>query len=145
MPKHLIYKLKIDGSYTPDTIPMQRLAEYMADLASLLGQPGNVHFDDVEEGSVLLAAAIDEPAIPKVMNRVVLHERGEAADDFAKAFAKLDKRLAEDNAIGSLDAYTDGEEVGATVLAFPGRDRPCLLYTSPSPRDQRGSRMPSSA
>ena len=25
------------------------------------------------------------------------------------------------------------------------RDRTCLLYTSPSPRDQRGSRMPSSA
>ena len=24
-------------------------------------------------------------------------------------------------------------------------DRTCLLYTSPSPRDQRGSRMPSSA
>ena len=29
--------------------------------------------------------------------------------------------------------------VAATVL------KPCLLYTSPSPRDQRGSRMPSSA
>ena len=26
-----------------------------------------------------------------------------------------------------------------------GQRRPCLLYTSPSPRDQRGSRMPSSA
>ena len=25
------------------------------------------------------------------------------------------------------------------------KDKPCLLYTSPSPRDQRGSRMPSSA
>ena len=25
------------------------------------------------------------------------------------------------------------------------RDMACLLYTSPSPRDQRGSRMPSSA
>ena len=25
------------------------------------------------------------------------------------------------------------------------RDTTCLLYTSPSPRDQRGSRMPSSA
>ena len=25
------------------------------------------------------------------------------------------------------------------------KDRDCLLYTSPSPRDQRGSRMPSSA
>ena len=41
----------------------------------------------------------------------------------------------------------------ATVLAFQTRNvqqsfnesRTCLLYTSPSPRDQRGSRMPSSA
>ena len=29
--------------------------------------------------------------------------------------------------------------------AVSGRDDDCLLYTSPSPRDQRGSRMPSSA
>ena len=29
--------------------------------------------------------------------------------------------------------------------AETGADIPCLLYTSPSPRDQRGSRMPSSA
>ena len=47
------------------------------------------------------------------------------------------------------------EEIGAeferaTVQVAPGanleaRMRACLLYTSPSPRDQRGSRMPSSA
>ena len=30
------------------------------------------------------------------------------------------------------------------VRAFTGVES-CLLYTSPSPRDQRGSRMPSSA
>ena len=29
--------------------------------------------------------------------------------------------------------------------AIPGLHARCLLYTSPSPRDQRGSRMPSSA
>ena len=29
--------------------------------------------------------------------------------------------------------------------AGPGNNKVCLLYTSPSPRDQRGSRMPSSA
>ena len=28
---------------------------------------------------------------------------------------------------------------------FPGDTRPCLLYTSPSPRDRQKSRMPSSA
>ena len=30
-------------------------------------------------------------------------------------------------------------------MAIDALDQPCLLYTSPSPRDQRGSRMPSSA
>ena len=30
-------------------------------------------------------------------------------------------------------------------IASPGDFEACLLYTSPSPRDQRGSRMPSSA
>ena len=35
----------------------------------------------------------------------------------------------------------DGKPVNLT----PNVEYPCLLYTSPSPRDQRGSRMPSSA
>ena len=37
---------------------------------------------------------------------------------------------------------------GVYLLTLPGgwlADNICLLYTSPSPRDQRGSRMPSSA
>ena len=39
-----------------------------------------------------------------------------------------------------------GEVVGPAIVPAP-LDAPgsCLLYTSPSPRDQRGSRMPSSA
>ena len=39
--------------------------------------------------------------------------------------------------LGALSVH--GDEL---VLGLVG---PCLLYTSPSPRDQRGSRMPSSA
>ena len=37
----------------------------------------------------------------------------------------------------------DGQ--AAEPHAEEGEPNPCLLYTSPSPRDQRGSRMPSSA
>ena len=37
----------------------------------------------------------------------------------------------------------DTQEGANAAIAASGRD--CLLYTSPSPRDQRGSRMPSSA
>ena len=34
---------------------------------------------------------------------------------------------------------------GATIASMSGGVGTCLLYTSPSPRDQRGARMPSSA
>ena len=36
---------------------------------------------------------------------------------------------------------------GGEIIGISGVERfwDCLLYTSPSPRDQRGSRMPSSA
>ena len=48
--------------------------------------------------------------------------------------------------------YYDGIMLAGVVIflsiflfASPGLLGYCLLYTSPSPRDQRGSRMPSSA
>ena len=46
------------------------------------------------------------------------------------------QRVAGEN--GSLDTVMPSNSSGGPVYA-------CLLYTSPSPRDQRGSRMPSSA
>ena len=39
----------------------------------------------------------------------------------------------------------DPEGGSRAVITLDGKFLPCLLYTSPSPRDQRGSRMPSSA
>ena len=39
----------------------------------------------------------------------------------------------------------DGNDRGTRILDINGDGYVCLLYTSPSPRDQRGSRMPSSA
>ena len=52
--------------------------------------------------------------------------------DFSKKFKAIVERYNERN--------EDAEYVGEVY-----EDITCLLYTSPSPRDQRGSRMPSSA
>ena len=42
--------------------------------------------------------------------------------------------------------YYDGNELAAFTLAYKFKSvNSCLLYTSPSPRDLRASRMPSSA
>ena len=46
---------------------------------------------------------------------------------------------------GSVDGAM-GPKTAAAISDFQSQmELPCLLYTSPSPRDQRGSRMPSSA
>ena len=50
----------------------------------------------------------------------------------------LTERKLPDKAIDLLDE-------AAARLRMVQESKPCLLYTSPSPRDQRGSRMPSSA
>ena len=44
---------------------------------------------------------------------------------------------------GSASLADPGKELA--LIAFELNAKFCLLYTSPSPRDQRGSRMPSSA
>ena len=43
------------------------------------------------------------------------------------------------------DDLLDADEVGKMRRKPKGADANCLLYTSPSPRDKRQSRMPSSA
>ena len=43
------YELHIDA-FTPASIPMSRLAEYMADFAVLLGHQEHVHFDKLKPG-----------------------------------------------------------------------------------------------
>ena len=45
-----------------------------------------------------------------------------------------------------LNSWAGGESVAASSAPAPKEEAPvCLLYTSPSPRDDQTSRMPSSA
>ena len=70
-----------------------------------------------------------------------------AWDEFAEIYAPVVYRSARRIGLQSADADDVVQEVLAAV-ARSVKDwiaRSCLLYTSPSPRDQRGSRMPSSA
>ena len=57
-----------------------------------------------------------------------VHERKIVTDDIAEIRK-------------TVSAYIDNAEVDVVITS----GGTCLLYTSPSPRDQRGSRMPSSA
>ena len=96
------------------------------------------------------------------------HEKGHLTSSYASASAVTDgkKIYAFFGSLGLFALDMDGKQLwdkkfpkmktaagfgeGASpalldnILVIPW-DEDCLLYTSPSPRDQRGSRMPSSA
>ena len=65
----------------------------------------------------------------------IINEAWEKRNDITPADAGSEYGKAVEEAIALLDS-------GKERVAEP---KGCLLYTSPSPRDQRGSRMPSSA
>ena len=50
-------------------------------------------------------------------------------------------QVAEGGELGNINF----DLINGQIFGFNGQMGNCLLYTSPSPRDQRGSRMPSSA
>ena len=109
------YRFKIDA-FTPATVPMARLAEYMMDLAEILGEPQNVHFVRVEEGSLAFVQQVDDVAVPKVRERVKSVRAGNGPQDAMKAYHRTNKKLKHDNCVGSLN-----NEAGAEVIHFPGR------------------------
>ena len=124
------YRFRIADSFTPQTLPMERLAEYVAAFAKLLGEKENVHFESIEPGSAVLVATIDVPARPKVRDRLVALRDGRAPSDAQKAFSELDEMLRKDNATGAVS-----NEAGDVVIPFPGRNRPEPLVYGPFRQD----------
>jgi hypothetical protein len=108
-------RFKIDA-FTPETIPMARLAEYMAQVAVLLGEPSNVHFTRIEPSSLALVQWIEPDAVPKVENRLGQIRRGKAPPDAVKAMKLINRKLREDNASRVLSS-----DEGKEILTFPGR------------------------
>ena len=115
------YRFVIDESFTPDTLPMARLAEYMSDLSDLLGEKPSVHFVRIESGSAVLVQDVDHAAYPKVRTRVQAVKRGDAVPDAQRAYDSLNRRLAADNASGALMEGQTALQKPGRVLEFPGR------------------------
>ncbi len=120
------YRLRIADSHTPATLPMKRLAEYIAAFAKLLGEEANVHFMGVENGSAVLIASVDQPARPKVSDRVLGVRDGLAPNDVLKAFNDLDDMLREDGATAALTG-----DINDVIVLFPGRTRAEPLIFGP--------------
>lgn len=105
------------GAYTPETLPLGRLAHYLEELAALLGEDKSVHLLRLEPGSTVIVSKIDAEAVPKVRDRTAAVRRGEGAPDAMRAYRQINRLLRDDNGTGVLV-----EETGAEVIRFPGCD-----------------------
>src|SRR5262249_37474207 len=106
-------------AFTPDTLPMARLAEYLADLANLLGEKERVHFRSVDAGSAGLAYDVEDVAVPKVKERIRGARIADATSEERKALESIDRRLRKDNSPARLQE----KQTGVTILYFPGPSR----------------------
>ena len=124
MPGEETYELYIDA-FTPETISMARLAEYMASFAELLGYREQVHFEKLRQGSLGIAAKAESVAQRKVDRRIDEVRYGQGPQAARKAFEDIDDKLAEDNAVGRI---IRGK---AKLIEFPGRTRPVESVLGP--------------
>jgi hypothetical protein len=112
---------RIDA-FTPATLPMARLAEYLAQLATLYGARDSVHFDKLLKGSAVVQAHIDAPESHRVITRVKSANTDAAPEDAKRAFQRIDAMLRENRAVGEIKRKSGGK-----ILVFPGRKLPDVL------------------
>ena len=108
-------------------MPMARLAEYMKEVADLIGERASVHFVELESGSVKLVHEVQHEAYQKVEARVASIHSETAPHDAINAYRALNKKLAEDNTSASYEDAT----TGATILDFPGVNVPKIIEIKP--------------
>lgn len=109
------YRFCIDA-YTPETFPMERLAEYMRDLAVMLGETKSVHFVNIVGGSTQIVHVVKHEAVPKVEARIRGVKSRSATLEALQAYDTLNEYLRDDNADAALTEGADGVE----IILFPG-------------------------
>lgn len=118
MDKPIIYDFRIDA-WTPETLPMSRLAEYLARLSALFGNKEHVHFMKVRKGSAVPVIAVDQTANQKVVTRLKLVGTPNAPEEINRAQQDINHMLRDDGATAYLRIKN-----GAKIIVFLGVKTP---------------------
>ena len=130
------FRFKIDD-LTLETISMKRLAEYLADLATLIGETKDVHLVGIESGSVEAILLTESKLVPAIEERAHNAARSNGIKptgprEAISAYKAITKKLAEDKT-GAVFMF----EAGAEILHFANQSR--RESTVYGPFNQEGS------
>lgn len=130
MSKYKRIKLEI-GGFTPLTLPMARLAEYIKGLAALLGTENNVHFERVANGSASLVSLVSEPEYPAVQARITAAEAENGLPEANRAYREIRTLLRQDMVPAK---FVD--DTGRKIVSFP---KPEIVSPQFGPVTQEGA------
>lgn len=119
-----LFRLRITA-YSPDTIPMIRLAQYMSQVATLMGSEQHVHFKRLNKGSTVLCVKVEQEDVPKVNERLAKANKPDALADVVRSFKAMNDMLRADGAHATLTHGT------AQIIKFPGCDTPVIRRIGP--------------
>lgn len=114
---------KIDGDFTAETMPLSRLADYLKELATMLGQDKALHLIRVDSSSAVPVINVDDVAAELVYRRAEEIRSGMAPPFAMQSYRKINKMLREDKATATI------YENDAEIIPFPGRYEPEPIIT----------------
>ena len=130
------YRFQIDA-YSPDTMPLSRLAEYLENLSMLFGETHSVHLIKIEKGSTVPVLRVEREAEPKVRERLRLVRQKDGPAEAIRAAKQINELLRKDDAKGVII-----DPIGSKVLDFSGRDLNRLVEYGPFSQPSRLDGVP---
>ena len=100
--------------YTPDTIPLDRLMEYLSQLIVILGQPSDLHLINIKRSSTKPAPAMRHDVAVRARLRVSEVRQGGGSARRREAFDALRRLVSEDGGKPAILRAREGK-----ILEFP--------------------------
>lgn len=101
-------------AFTPETMPIDRLMDYLSQVVILLGEPHELHLIRIEESSTRPVLAMARPVGLKARKRVAEVEAGGGSARRRNAYTRVQNMVEED---GAGAAFLEAPE-GAVLLKF---------------------------
>jgi hypothetical protein len=103
--------------YTPETMPLDRLIEYLNQLAVILGNPSDLHLVDIKKSSTKPVFVLPRHAAVKARKRARETWEGGGPQRARDAYRRIRRMVSEDGGKPAILAAREG-----TVIEFPSVD-----------------------
>jgi hypothetical protein len=108
------FSLRIKG-FTPDSLPLGRMGEYVSALAELIGDDVQASFERVTKGSAQLKVKIKDDDVDLVIKKMQLAPVSDEGSQVRRGYEKIQYLLSVDKTSAEFRPAK-----GAVILKFPG-------------------------